>query len=318
VKKLVLVSLFVLMACGETTTPNKKNGNKANPVDVKKNGNGSGLVTKTPDPKTEEPAIKSIPSIDLSVLPGDRKQAYLEALNDEISPCDRPETLAACAASKQSCLECGYSARTLFRLIRDSEGTPEKSKLSEFLGQFKDALTAKPVTGFDLTGVPTKGSGPIVVIEYADFQCGHCAEMHKTLKNVLPAYMDKITFHYKNFPLPSHTLAEPAARASLAAGRQNKFWEMHAIIFERQGEIKAESFEIWAKELGLDAAKFKADFEDPALAAQVARDLKEAQTFGLQGTPSIFIDGRVYSDSLTMDAVKDAFEFAIAKRAQPQ
>ena len=309
----------MIAACGETKSPVTKNNNgtKANPVEVKKTPNNGAVVNTPPAPKPEEPAIKSIPSIDLSVLPADRKQVFLEVLNDEISPCDRPETLAACAVSKQSCAECGYVARSLFRITRDSEITPEKDRLSQFIGGLKDSITAKPATGFDLTNVASIGKGPVIVVEYADFQCGHCAEMHKNLKNLLPAVSDKVTFYFKNFPLPSHTLAEPAARATLAAARQNKFWEMHHIIFERQEQITAESFGAWAKELGMDVTKFNADFIAPEIAAQVARDLKEAQTFGFQGTPSMLIDGRLYSDQLTPDAIKDAFEFAAAKRAQP-
>ena len=319
-KRFLLVGLLLIAACGETTSPEPKknnNGNKANPVNVKKNpDNGGALVKEQPNPKPEEPAIKSIPSIDLSALPADRKQVFLEVLNDEISPCDRPETLAACA-SKQSCSECGYMARSLYRITRDSEVAPEKDRLSQFLGGIKASITAKPVGGFDLTNVASVGKGPVIVVEYADFQCGHCAETHKTLKNLLPGVSDKVTFYFKNFPLPSHTLAEPAARATLAAARQGKFWEMHDVIFEKQEQITAEIFEVWAKDLGLDVTKFKADFIDRALAAQVARDLSESQKFGFQGTPSILIDGRLYADQLTPDAIKDAFEFAAAKRAQP-
>jgi protein-disulfide isomerase len=319
VKRFLIVGLLVIAACGETKSPDLKqnnNGNKANPIDAKKDSNNGGaMVAKQPDVKPEELAIKSIPSLDLSALPAERKQVFLEVLNDGISPCDRPETLAACA-SKQSCLECGYMARSMYRIARDSEVTPEKDRMGQFLEGLKTSITAKPVGGFDLTNVASVGKGPVIVVEYADFQCGHCAETHKNLKNILPGVSDKITFYFKNFPLPSHTLAEPAARATLAAARQGKFWEMHDIIFERQEQITAESFEVWAKELGLDVTKFKADFTAPEIAAQVARDLSEAQKFGFQGTPSMLIDGRLYSDQLTPDAIKDAFEFAAAKRAQ--
>jgi protein-disulfide isomerase len=322
VKRFLFVGLMMIAACGETTSPEvtkDNSGNTTKPVDVKKKNpeNGGALVNKLPDQRPEEPAIKSIPSIDLSALPAERKQVFLEVLNNEISPCDRPETLAACAVSKQSCLECGYMTRSLYRLTRDSELPPEKDQLSQFLGGLKESITAKPVAGFDLTNVVSLGKGPVVVVEYADFQCPHCAETHKTLKNLLPSVSDKITFYFKNFPLPSHTLAEPAARATLAAARQGKFWEMHHTIFERQEQITAEIFEVWAKELGLDVAKFKADFIAPEIAAQVARDRKESEAFGFRGTPSMLIDGRLYADQLTPDAIKDAFEFAAAKRAQP-
>lgn len=97
---------------------------------------------------------------------------------------------------------------------------------------------------------------------------------------------------FKNMPLGMHKMAQPAAKAALAAHEQGKFWDFHDQLFAQKNLTK-DSFNQIATALGLDIAKFEKDMASPKIMAQLQKDLRDAQKAGVTGTPSIFINGRV-------------------------
>jgi protein-disulfide isomerase len=101
-----------------------------------------------------------------------------------------------------------------------------------------------------------------------------------------------------------HNRAMPAALAADAAGRQGKFWEMHDKMFQNQRALTDENFETWAKELGLDVAKFKKDMQDPALKKEILAQQQQGGTLGARGTPAFFINGRFLSGAQPFPAFK--------------
>ena len=109
---------------------------------------------------------------------------------------------------------------------------------------------------------------------------------------MLKLYPNEVKLVYKNFPLRNHKLAQPAALAALAAGKQNKFWEMHDAIFENYNKLSDEKLNELAQQLGLDMAKFEADRNDVAFKKQIQFDLQNGYSAGVRGTPTIFINGR--------------------------
>lgn len=88
-----------------------------------------------------------------------------------------------------------------------------------------------------------------------------------------------------------HDLAQPAALAALAAGKQDMFWEYHDKLFAEK-KIEQPDFERIAKELELDLVKFNEDMKSKELVAHLRSDMVEAQQNGITGTPTIFINGR--------------------------
>ena len=108
----------------------------------------------------------------------------------------------------------------------------------------------------------------------------------------MEAYPDDVRFVYKNYPLPFHKQAMPAALAAVAAGAQGKFWEMHDKIFENYRTLNDDYYAKAAGELGLDVEKFKTDFAAPATKAVVDGEMAEARANGVRGTPTIFINGK--------------------------
>jgi protein-disulfide isomerase len=109
---------------------------------------------------------------------------------------------------------------------------------------------------------------------------------------VLEAYPKEVKFVYKNYPLPFHKQAMPAAKAAIAAGKQGKFWEMHDRIFENFRKLNDDIYATWAGELGLNVDQFKTDMASAETQALVDTEMKQARTAGVRGTPTIFINGK--------------------------
>ncbi len=97
----------------------------------------------------------------------------------------------------------------------------------------------------------------------------------------------------KQYPLPMHAYARKAAIAALAASKQGKFWEMHHELFANQNNLSDEKVEAIAKQLGLKMDKFNQDLKDPSIASLIDRDVSSAAQANVQGTPTIFVNGRL-------------------------
>lgn len=147
----------------------------------------------------------------------------------------------------------------------------------------------------------TKGKmdSSVVLIEYLDFQCPACRSYYPIVKSVLDEYQDRILFVVRHFPLTNiHKNAFNAAVSAEAAGRQDKFWEMYDILFEKQTEWAVESdpknlFVQYAEEIGMDKDKFLSDYEDPQLKEKVENSRKNALEIGARGTPTFVLNGRI-------------------------
>jgi len=154
---------------------------------------------------------------------------------------------------------------------------------------------AAPSGPFEISAknVSFKGDpkAPVTIVEWSDFQCPFCSKIIPVIEGTLndPEIKGKVNFVFKQFPLSFHKQAEPAAKAALAAGRQGKFFEMHDKLFEKQRGLKDDLYVELATEIGLDVEKFKKDFADPAILAQVKAEMAEGQKAGVRGTPTVFI-----------------------------
>ena len=140
-------------------------------------------------------------------------------------------------------------------------------------------------------------SAPIVLIEYLDFQCGHCAANHPIVEQLKRDFPDDLLVVSRYFPLTqifANSLA--AARAAEAAGRQGAFEQMKHLLFTRQDDWNGladpqATFEGYATELALDLAQFQADVADPTIDARINRDANGGAALGVTGTPTFFLDG---------------------------
>ncbi|HEY2772813.1 MAG TPA: thioredoxin domain-containing protein [Candidatus Binatia bacterium] len=141
---------------------------------------------------------------------------------------------------------------------------------------------------------PAKGpnDAPVTIVEWSDFQCPFCGQAKDLVHQIIDAYPKDVRFVFKNYPLPFHPNAMPAAKAAVAAQKQGKFFEMHDLLFSNQRDLSPEKYEEFAKQIGLNMDQFKKDMDSPEIAAQITSDMKEAGDVGVRGTPTFFINGK--------------------------
>lgn len=133
-----------------------------------------------------------------------------------------------------------------------------------------------------------------VLVEYGDYQCSHCGLAHPFIKKLLKEFKGELQFVFRNFPLQeAHPMAMMAALATEAAARQNKFWEMHDIIFEHQKTLSADAVLGFAATLKLDQKQFGKDLTDKALMQKVENDFLSGLRSGVNGTPTFFLNGNM-------------------------
>ncbi len=167
-------------------------------------------------------------------------------------------------------------------------------------------LTA-PVTERDHKRGPD--TAPVTMVEYGDFQCPACGRAYWILDELVRHHPD-LKFVFRHFPLTEiHPLAMPAAMAAEAADHQGRFWEMFDVIYQNQADLSVDSFVEFAEWLGLDLEQFLSDLEDEQLVKRIREDVRTGARSGVNGTPTIFINGARYQGAFDLDSL----EFAISQ-----
>ncbi len=158
----------------------------------------------------------------------------------------------------------------------------------------------------DVDDAVTKGSPEalVTIVEWSDFQCPFCSRVNPTMAKIQETYGDKVRIAFKHNPLPMHNRAMAGAIAAEAAGRQDKFWEMHDKLFANSRELTDENIEKWGTEIGLDMDKFKTDLKDKALETKILKQQTQGSTLGARGTPAFFVNGRFLSGAQPFEAFK--------------
>ena len=140
----------------------------------------------------------------------------------------------------------------------------------------------------------TRGVGGPQLVVYGDFECPYTAAAMQSIGTLLKSDAE-FQLVFRHFPLRSiHPHAEAAAVTSEAAARQGRFWDMHDVLFRSQRHLESAALRRYAERLGLDLARFESDLLDPAVAVRVERDIESGERSGVDGTPSLFIDGTRY------------------------
>lgn len=150
----------------------------------------------------------------------------------------------------------------------------------------------------------------MTLVEYGDYQCPHCGRAHPLVQRLLQERGNVIRFVFRNFPIQTiHAYAMSAALAAEAAANQNKFWQMHDLLFENQERFRDDLFLELARKLGSDLYRFQMDFSSDSTSSKVNADFKSGLHSGVNGTPSFFIDdNKIELSELTYDALLQAVD----------
>ncbi len=247
-------------------------------------------ASPAPAPKDEGKRVESLPEVDVSALDGFSRGIWIDMVNELLSPCGDPVSVARCIAEKRKCRPCVPAARYVARLVDDGYSRDEIRELYRlrYDPAAKVQLTSK---GSPVLGSPT---APVTIYEFSDFQCPHCRMASPALKKVVVGSDGQAKLVFKQYPLPGHPKAREAARAAVAAAKQGKFWEMHDLIFENQDRLSAVSFDDFASQLGLDVKRFRIDMKSKEVEAKVDADKAEGKKAGVDSTPTIFVNDHRY------------------------
>jgi len=162
-----------------------------------------------------------------------------------------------------------------------------------------------------------KATAPVTIVEISDFQCPFCSRVEPTVQQLKDKYgPDKIRVVWKHNPLPFHKNARPAHEAAqtvFALGGNDAFWKFHKTAFANQQALSDESYEKWAKEAGVDVAKFKAAYSAKKYAAKVDEDLAMAKKIGATGTPAFRINGVTLSGAQPLEKFTEVIDAQLAE-----
>jgi len=162
------------------------------------------------------------------------------------------------------------------------------------------------------------GNAPVTIVEFSDFQCPFCGKFYdETFPQLKKEYIDtgKVKLVYRDFPLSIHEMAQTYAEAGECAHEQGKFWEMHDKIFgeQKNGVATIDTLKKWAKGLGVKEVQFNTCLDTHKYADEVAKDVKDGEAAGVQGTPSFFINGKLVVGAIPFSVLEKEIEAALKK-----
>lgn len=147
----------------------------------------------------------------------------------------------------------------------------------------------------------------VTLLEYGDYECADCRAAYPVLESVFEANRSRMRMVFRHFPFESlHPHAMQAALAAEAAGKQGRFWEMHARLYESSGRLTAEDLERYAMDLHLDMDRFRADMADPELARSIRQGKLQAVRSGVGRVPTVFLNDVRYDGSIDFDSLTAA------------
>jgi protein-disulfide isomerase len=193
----------------------------------------------------------------------------------------------------------GAALVTAWYLKQSTSGTPTAGPAPKATTPASKPTPAGPAEpGADPPHAIGPPSAPVTLEEFGDFECPPCGMLHPVLKTMEREFGPRLRIIFREFPLvPTHVHALAAARAAEAAGLQGKFWEMHDLIYENQKDWH-EAFDVrpifegYATKISLDLERYRRDITSPAVEQRIFLDGKRGHSLGVQGTPTVFLNGR--------------------------
>jgi len=185
----------------------------------------------------------------------------------------------------------------------------------EFLKELRSkanvmVLLEAPRQNVNESNSPSRGSStaPVTIVEFIDYQCPFCAREVSTLKRVEDNYRGKVRIVVRDFPLPGHSEAPKAAEAAACAAQQGKFWEMHDRLFSSGAALGVEQLRGLAQVIALDTDEFNTCVDSGRFASKWRTDQEEGIAYGVGGTPTMFVNGRMVSGVVSYEALVEVIE----------
>jgi Na+/H+ antiporter NhaA len=199
----------------------------------------------------------------------------------------------------------------VFKVI---ERLPADVRARQLLGTAEDLLDLSEDVDPERDHVRGPDSAPVTLVEYGDYQCPYCGQAEVVVRELLEEFGDELRYVWRHLPLNDvHENAQMAAEATEAAAAQGAFWPMHDRLLVSQDELSPHDLHRHADELGLDGERFWDELRRRTYAERVGEDVASADTSGVAGTPSFFINGRRHQGAYDIDTLSAAVRAARAR-----
>ncbi len=244
-----------------------------------------------------------LPNVDLSGLTAAQKTSVMKVLRSQFCYCGCGMHVAECRMKDPPCTYSQKSAKVIIEAIKD--GKTEQDAYDASSPKLLD-----DAVNISVKGSPVRGpeSAKITIIEFSDFQCPYCLVATPEIKALLKAYPTQAKLIFKEYPLETHSQAFIAATSALAANKQGKFWQMHDAMFEHHDDLTRPELVKIAGNLGLDVARFEKDMDSAETKDAIAKDVDDGDKAGVQGTPTIFINGQHYNGPIAFNYLKQILD----------
>ena len=255
-----------------------------------------------------------LPDVSFAGLTPDQKKAALSAIREYDCTCGCGMKVAQCRVEDPPC---GHSKALSAMAVEAAKQGKSETEILQVLDGSVLAKQAKqrnrilldPVD-IPIDGAPVKGpaQAKVTIVEFSDFQCPYCAVAVRKLDALLAAYPQDVRLVFKQFPLEIHSKAALAAAAALSAHAQGKFWPMHDKMYAGFRSLSRDNILAWGKEVGLDPVKFEAGIDNPKTLTAIEHDMEAGVRAGVQGTPTVFVNGKKYQGSLELEPFRTIIE----------
>jgi protein-disulfide isomerase len=159
---------------------------------------------------------------------------------------------------------------------------------------------------------PARGpdKAPVTIVEFSDFQCPYCGREFPVVERLMKEYDGKVRLVFRHFPLDFHPYAQKAAEAGACAAEQgtDKFWKLHDKMFGNQQKLAVDDLKGYAKDVGVDTAKFEKCLDGGEKRALVEADEKAGQQAGVNGTPAFFVNGIFINGAVPYEQFKETVD----------
>jgi protein-disulfide isomerase len=191
---------------------------------------------------------------------------------------------------------------------------PVDVRARQLLGTAEDLLDLSEDVDPERDHVRGPDSAPVTLVEYGDYQCPYCGQAEVVIRELLDEFGDELRYVWRHLPLNDvHQNAQMAAEATEAAAAQGAFWPMHDRLLTSQDELSPDDLRGHAEQLGLDGERFWDELRRRKYAERVGEDVSSADTSGVAGTPSFFINGRRHQGAYDVDTLSAAVRAARAR-----
>jgi protein-disulfide isomerase len=248
------------------------------------------------------------PGVDVSKLDDFQKKVFFRIANSEPSICGQAQSLIQSA--KKDCRRSVNALRYVTHLVE--QGYTDSEVTESIAKRYRDNNPKK----IDVAKAPSKGNlaAKVTLIEFADYECPHCKRLQPVLRQIMDEFHDDVKLYFKHYPLPQHTNARLAAEAAVAAQKQGRFWQFQDKLWDKQDELTPAAIEKLAKEAGLNFAQFRQDLDSQGVKDQVQKDRADGVAAGIQATPTLYIDGREYTDARDTESLREWIKEELSSR----